>query len=141
MDYITCIARFEILAFPCNQFGGQEPTSNHEIKQFTCVRYRAKFPVFNKECKIISFLPVKCLLEKEQLITQGVAQQVGVNRPSTTLVYQFLKSSAGRFLSGLIKWNLKKFLVDKNGKVVERYLSTTSPFQIKVHFLLYFQAL
>ncbi|KAI9393669.1 hypothetical protein POPTR_006G265400v4 [Populus trichocarpa] len=95
---------FEILAFPCNQFGGQEPGSNPEIKQFACTRYKAEFPIFDK---------------------------VDVNGPSTAPVYQFLKSSAGGFLGDLIKWNFEKFLVDKNGKVVERYQPTTSPFQIE----------
>ncbi|KDP33501.1 hypothetical protein JCGZ_07072 [Jatropha curcas] len=95
---------FEILAFPCNQFGGQEPGSNPEIKQFACTRYKAEFPIFDK---------------------------VDVNGPNTAPVYQFLKSSAGGFLGDLIKWNFEKFLVDKNGKVVERYPPTTSPFQIE----------
>ncbi|KAF9623249.1 hypothetical protein IFM89_000738 [Coptis chinensis] len=95
----------EILAFPCNQFGGQEPGSNSEIKQFACTRCKAEFPIFDK---------------------------VDVNGPSTAPVYQFLKSSAGGFLGDLIKWNFEKFLVDKNGKVVERYPPTTSPFQIEV---------
>ncbi|XP_042507431.1 probable phospholipid hydroperoxide glutathione peroxidase [Macadamia integrifolia] len=94
----------EILAFPCNQFGGQEPGSNTEIKQFACTRFKAEFPIFDK---------------------------VDVNGPSTAPVYQFLKSSAGGFLGDLIKWNFEKFLVDKNGKVVERYPPTTSPFQIE----------
>ncbi|XP_059460434.1 phospholipid hydroperoxide glutathione peroxidase 1, chloroplastic-like [Corylus avellana] len=95
---------FEILAFPCNQFGGQEPGSNPEIKQFACTRFKAEFPIFDK---------------------------VDVNGPSTAPVYQFLKSNAGGFLGDLIKWNFEKFLVDKNGKVVERYPPTTSPFQIE----------
>ncbi|GAV80081.1 GSHPx domain-containing protein [Cephalotus follicularis] len=95
---------FEILAFPCNQFGGQEPGSNPQIKEFACTRFKAEFPIFDK---------------------------VDVNGPSTAPVYQFLKSSAGGFLGDLIKWNFEKFLVDKNGKVVERYPPTTSPFQIE----------
>ncbi|XP_018839583.1 probable phospholipid hydroperoxide glutathione peroxidase [Juglans regia] len=94
----------EILAFPCNQFGGQEPGSNPEIKQFACTRFKAEFPIFDK---------------------------VDVNGPNTAPVYQFLKSSAGGFLGDLVKWNFEKFLVDKNGQVVERYLSTTSPSQIE----------
>ncbi|WCJ30407.1 glutathione peroxidase 1 [Euphorbia peplus] len=94
----------EILAFPCNQFGGQEPGSNPEIKQFACTRFKAEFPIFDK---------------------------VDVNGPNTAPIYQFLKSSAGGFLGDLIKWNFEKFLVDKNGKVVERYPPTTSPFQIE----------
>ncbi|OMO90689.1 Glutathione peroxidase [Corchorus olitorius] len=95
---------FEILAFPCNQFGGQEPGSNPDIKKFACTRFKAEFPIFDK---------------------------VDVNGPNTAPVYQFLKSNAGGFLGDLIKWNFEKFLVDKNGKVVERYPPTTSPFQIE----------
>lgn len=63
-------------------------------------------------------------------------KQVDVNGPNTAPVYQFLKSSAGGFLGDLVKWNFEKFLVDKNGKVVERYPPTTSPFQIEVIILL-----
>ncbi|KAL0886012.1 hypothetical protein Bca101_009995 [Brassica carinata] len=96
--------RFEILAFPCNQFGGQEPGSNPEIKQSACTRFKAEFPIFDK---------------------------VDVNGPSTAPIYQFLKSNAGGFLGDLIKWNFEKFLIDKKGKVVERYPPTTSLFQIK----------
>ncbi|KAK9682893.1 hypothetical protein RND81_10G104700 [Saponaria officinalis] len=95
---------FEILAFPCNQFGGQEPGSNPEIKNFACTRFKAEFPIFDK---------------------------VDVNGPNTAPVYQFLKSSTDGFLGDLIKWNFEKFLVDKNGKVVERYPPTTSPLQIE----------
>ncbi|CAA0397180.1 unnamed protein product [Arabidopsis thaliana] len=95
---------FEILAFPCNQFGGQEPGSNPEIKQFACTRFKAEFPIFDK---------------------------VDVNGPSTAPIYKFLKSNAGGFLGDIIKWNFEKFLVDKKGKVVERYPPTTSPFQIE----------
>ncbi|KAG7567663.1 Glutathione peroxidase [Arabidopsis thaliana x Arabidopsis arenosa] len=95
---------FEILAFPCNQFGFQEPGSNSEIKQFACTRFKAEFPIFDK---------------------------VDVNGPSTAPIYEFLKSNAGGFLGGLIKWNFEKFLIDKKGKVVERYPPTTSPFQIE----------
>lgn len=95
---------FEVLAFPCNQFGGQEPGSNEEIKQFACTRFKAEFPIFDK---------------------------VDVNGPNTAPLYNFLKASAGGFLGGLIKWNFEKFLVDKNGKVVERYAPTTSPLQIE----------
>ncbi|XP_028792674.1 probable phospholipid hydroperoxide glutathione peroxidase [Neltuma alba] len=95
---------FEILAFPCNQFGGQEPGSNPEIKNFACTRFKAEFPIFDK---------------------------VDVNGPNTAPVYQFLKSNAGGFLGDLVKWNFEKFLVDKNGKVINRYPPTTSPFQIE----------
>ncbi|XP_031482972.1 probable phospholipid hydroperoxide glutathione peroxidase [Nymphaea colorata] len=95
---------FEILAFPCNQFGGQEPGTNPQIKEFACTRFKAEFPIFDK---------------------------VDVNGPNTAPVYQFLKSSTGGFLGDLIKWNFEKFLVNGEGKVVERYSPTTSPFQIE----------
>lgn len=67
-----------------------------------------------------------------------LAQQVDVNGPSTAPVYEFLKSSAGGFLGDLVKWNFEKFLLDKNGKVVERYPPTTSPFQIEVCVSIHF---
>lgn len=66
-------------------------------------------------------------------------RQVDVNGPSTAPIYDFLKSNAGGFLGGLIKWNFEKFLVDKKGKVVERYPPTTSPFQIEVRLRDYFR--
>nr|AYQ93004.1 glutathione peroxidase 7 [Rhodiola crenulata] len=98
----------EILAFPCNQFGFQEPGSNTQIKQFACTRFKAEFPIFDK---------------------------VDVNGPFTAPVYQFLKSSSGGFLGDIVKWNFEKFLVDKDGKVVERYAPTTSPLQIEASIL------
>ncbi|CAI7779438.1 unnamed protein product [Closterium sp. NIES-53] len=95
----------EILAFPCNQFGSQEPGSNEKIKEFACSRYRATFPLFDK---------------------------VDVNGPNAAPVYVFLRSQKGGGLLGdSIKWNFGKFLVDKEGKVVERYAPTTSPSAIQ----------
>uniref|UniRef100_A0A1J3E991 Glutathione peroxidase n=1 Tax=Noccaea caerulescens TaxID=107243 RepID=A0A1J3E991_NOCCA len=102
------IQGFEILAFPCNQFGGQEPESNPDIKRFVCTRFKAEFPIFDK---------------------------VDVNGPSTAPIYLFLKSESGGFLGDFIKWNFEKFLVDKKGRVVERYPPTTSPFQIEKDIL------
>ncbi|CAM6097417.1 unnamed protein product [Calypogeia fissa] len=94
-------AGLEILAFPCNQFGGQEPGSNEQIKEFACTRYKAEFPIFNK---------------------------VDVNGPNTAPLYQFLKKSkGGGILGDNIKWNFGKFLVNQDGVVVERYAPTTSP--------------
>ena len=55
-----------------------------------------------------------------------------MNGPNTAPIYQYLKANAGDFLGDLVKWNFEKFLVDKKGKVVERYPPTTSPFQIEV---------
>ncbi|XP_047324083.1 probable phospholipid hydroperoxide glutathione peroxidase [Impatiens glandulifera] len=94
----------EILAFPCNQFGGQEPGNNEQIIEFACTRFKAEYPIFDK---------------------------VDVNGANTSPIYKFLKSSKGGFLGDDIKWNFSKFLVDKDGNVVNRYAPTTSPLSIE----------
>lgn len=96
---------FEVLAFPCNQFGGQEPGSAADIRAFVD-GYGAKFPFFGK---------------------------VDVNGPNTHPLYGFLK--AGTTIMPDIKWNFGKFLVDKEGNVVERYAPTTSPATIEPDIL------
>lgn len=92
---------FEILAFPCNQFGQQEPGSDEEIQSFCNLNYSTTFPVFKK---------------------------IDVNGDTTHPLYNFLKDQAPG-LMGLkdIKWNFTKFLVDKSGKVLKRYASITKP--------------
>ncbi|KAJ6802810.1 putative glutathione peroxidase 2 [Iris pallida] len=95
---------FEILAFPCNQFGGQEPGSNDEIKEVACTRFKAEFPIFDK---------------------------IEVNGKEAAPLYKYLKSQKGGVLGDRIKWNFTKFLVTKDGKVVERYAPTTGPLKIE----------
>ena len=95
---------FEVLAFPCNQFGGQEPGSNEQIQEFACTRFKAEYPVFSK---------------------------VNVNGKEADPLYKFLKSSKGGFLGDSIKWNFTKFLVNRDGEVVDRYAPTTSPLSIE----------
>ncbi|XP_062074290.1 probable phospholipid hydroperoxide glutathione peroxidase isoform X1 [Humulus lupulus] len=94
----------EILAFPCNQFGAQEPGSNDEIVEFACTRFKAEYPIFDK---------------------------VDVNGDNAAPIYKYLKSSKGSLFGDSIKWNFSKFLVDKEGKVVDRYAPTTSPLSIE----------
>uniref|UniRef100_A0A2N9J2P8 Glutathione peroxidase n=1 Tax=Fagus sylvatica TaxID=28930 RepID=A0A2N9J2P8_FAGSY len=94
----------EILAFPCNQFGAQEPGNNEQILEFACTRFKAEYPIFDK---------------------------VDVNGDNATPLYKFLKSSKGSIFGDKIKWNFSKFLVDKDGKVVDRYAPTTSPLSIE----------
>ncbi|KAG8389374.1 hypothetical protein BUALT_Bualt02G0222600 [Buddleja alternifolia] len=96
---------FEILAFPCNQFLYQEPGSSEEAEQFACTRFKAEYPIF---------------------------QKVKVNGSSAAPVYKFLKASKGGFFGSSIKWNFTKFLVDKDGHVIKRYGTSTSPFAIEV---------
>ncbi|WVZ56864.1 hypothetical protein U9M48_007336 [Paspalum notatum var. saurae] len=94
----------EILAFPCNQFGGQEPGTNEEIVEFVCTRFKAKYPIFDK---------------------------VDVNGEDTAPIYKFLKSSKTGPFGDNIKWNFAKFLVDKQGHVREWYAPTTCPLSIQ----------
>lgn len=95
---------FEILAFPCNQFRGQEPGSSEEIQNVVCTRFKAEFPVFDK---------------------------VEVNGKNAEPLYKFLKDQKGGIFGDGIKWNFTKFLVNKEGKVVDRYAPTTAPLKIE----------
>jgi len=94
---------FEILAFPSNDFGGQEPASNEEIQKFCNLRFKVKFPLFEK---------------------------VAVKGDQAHPLFQYLTKESAR--KGSIKWNFSKFLVDQNGQVVDRFGSTTDPLSGKV---------
>jgi glutathione peroxidase len=94
-----------VLGFPCNQFGGQEPGDEAEIKNFCSLTYDVTFPMFAK---------------------------VDVNGPGTHPLYQFLKhSKPGLLGTEAIKWNFTKFLVSKDGQVVERFAPTDKPEDLK----------
>lgn len=94
----------EVLGFPCNQFGEQEPGTADEIRAFCEHNYDVSFPMFAK---------------------------IDVNGANTHPLYRFLKRSKPGILGplggGAIKWNFTKFLVDRNGRVVGRYASTKKP--------------
>jgi len=93
----------EILAFPCNQFGSQEPGSNDDIQQFCQLNYGVSFPVMAK---------------------------VNVNGPDAEPLFEYLKDQArGLMKTRAIKWNFTKFLVNKDGVVVKRYAPRTRPNQ------------
>jgi glutathione peroxidase len=95
----------EILAFPCNQFGAQEPGTNDEIKSFCTEKFNVTFPIFNK---------------------------IDVNGPNEDPLYTFLKSSKRGFLGYKpIEWNFAKFLINGNGDVIKRYLPSTKPKKIE----------
>jgi glutathione peroxidase len=92
---------FEVLAFPCNQFGGQEPGSADEIATFCSTTFDVTFPVFGK---------------------------VEVNGPNALPLFERLKADAPGLLgSKAIKWNFTKFLVDRDGRAVRRYAPQTKP--------------
>jgi glutathione peroxidase len=92
---------FEVLGFPCNQFGGQEPGTAEEIATFCSTKYDVTFPMFGK---------------------------VDVNGAKAHPLFEHLKAEKpGALGSKAIKWNFTKFLVNARGEVVERYGSSTTP--------------
>ena len=95
----------EILGFPCNQFGAQEPGSEADIIQFCHDNYAVTFPMFAK---------------------------IDVNGDNTHPLYKYLKSAAPGILgSEAIKWNFTKFLISRDGKFLKRYASSTKPEDIQ----------
>lgn len=95
---------FEILDFPCNQFGNQAPGSNSEIQSFCQLKYDTTFKLFSK---------------------------IDVNGENESPLYTYLKSQKGGLLGSKIKWNFTKFLVDKEGKVLARFAPTDRPEKIE----------
>ncbi|ABX43024.1 glutathione peroxidase [Lachnoclostridium phytofermentans] len=91
---------FEILDFPCNQFGNQAPGSNEEIASFCELKYNTTFRQFAK---------------------------IDVNGIKEEPLFTYLKSQQSGLLGEKIKWNFTKFLVDRNGNVVERFAPKTTP--------------
>ena len=90
---------FVVLGFPCNQFGGQEPGTNEEIKQFCTSKYDVTFPLFDK---------------------------IDVNGASRHPLYVLLAGETSPF-PGNIKWNFNKFLIGKDGKILKRFDSSVTP--------------
>ena len=90
---------FEVLAFPCNDFGGQEPGTNEEIQEFCSTTFGVTFPLFDK---------IKVLGDEKEPLYKKL-----INNPTTE--------------QGDIKWNFEKFLIAKNGEVVARYRSGVEP--------------
>ncbi|HFI0707392.1 TPA: glutathione peroxidase [Streptococcus suis] len=103
---------FVVLDFPCNQFLNQAPGSDEEINQTCSLNYGTTFPRFAK---------------------------IAVNGAETTPLYRYLKKEKSTLLGGRIEWNFTKFLVDRQGRVVKRYLPTTSPLKLKEDIELYLE--
>jgi len=95
---------FEILDFPCNQFGNQAPGSDEEIHEFCTLKYKTTFDQFAK---------------------------IEVNGENEIPLYTFLKKEQGGIMGSKIKWNFTKFLVDRNGNVVNRFAPTDTPEKIE----------
>lgn len=99
---------FVVLDFPCNQFANQAPGTEDEIVSFCQMKYNVSFPQFAK---------------------------IKVNGDEANALYKWLKEQKGGFFSKAIKWNFTKFLVDREGKVIERYAPTTKPEKIEKDIL------
>jgi glutathione peroxidase len=96
---------FEVLGFPCNQFGKQEPGDEEEIKTFCSLTYDVSFPMFAK---------------------------IDVNGSDASPLYEHLKAEApGMLGSKAVKWNFTKFLVDKKGNVLKRFAPKDTPEKIE----------
>ncbi|OFE14395.1 glutathione peroxidase [Humibacillus sp. DSM 29435] len=92
-----------VLGFPCNQFGGQEPGSEHEIGEFCQRNYGVSFPMFAK---------------------------VEVNGSGAHPLFEWLRSQKGGLIGNKIRWNFTKFLVARDGTVLQRYAPNTDPASI-----------
>tara|TARA_B100001559_G_scaffold253667_1_gene217531 strand:- start:955 stop:1443 length:489 start_codon:yes stop_codon:yes gene_type:complete len=96
---------FSVLAFPCNQFGGQEPGTNEEITEFCKLNYNNNFPIFSK---------------------------IDVKGDNAHPLFSFLtQERKGLLGTENIKWNFTKFLVNKEGEPVSRYAPSTTPDKIQ----------
>jgi glutathione peroxidase len=96
---------FEVLAFPCNQFMGQEPGTAEEIASFCSLTYDVSFPIFAK---------------------------IDVNGSGADPLWKWLKKEQGGLMGfDSIKWNFTKFLIDREGKVVSRYAPTDKPEELR----------
>jgi len=97
---------FEVLAFPSNDFAGQEPLDGEDLKQFCMIKYEAQYPIFDK---------------------------VHVKGKKAAPIFEFLsKKSLNGKVNSVPKWNFHKYLVDKEGQVVDYYYSITSPTSRKI---------
>ncbi|QIW95630.1 hypothetical protein AMS68_001148 [Peltaster fructicola] len=97
--------QFEVIGFPCNQFGGQDPGSNEEIQNFCVLNYKTNFKVLGK---------------------------TDVNGDNAEPVYKWMKQAKPGIMGlQMIKWNFEKFLIGKDGLVKGRWASTTKPESIK----------
>lgn len=95
---------FEIIGFPCNQFGGQDPDGEEEIATFCELNYGVTFPMMSK---------------------------INVNGKEEHPLYTYLKSEKGGVLGDKIKWNFTKFLISKEGEVVDRFAPQKEPEEIR----------
>lgn len=91
---------FSVIGFPCNQFGGQEPGSDEDIQEFCSINYHTTFPVMAK---------------------------IDVNGTNADPLYKYMKKQKSGQDGSTIEWNFAKFLIDRDGNVVNRYFPKVQP--------------
>lgn len=99
---------FIILAFPCNQFAGQEPGSEEEIVSFCQLNFGVSFPIFKK---------------------------VKVNGSEASPIFVYLKKELSEIFGSRVKWNFTKFLIDRSGRPLKRFAPTTTPKEIEEYLI------
>lgn len=96
---------FSVIGFPCNQFGGQEPGSDEDIQEFCSINYHTTFPVMAK---------------------------IDVNGSDADPLYKYMKKQQRGADGSTIEWNFAKFLIDRDGNVVKRYIPKAQPGDVAV---------
>ncbi|MCA0756144.1 glutathione peroxidase [Paenibacillus sp. N4] len=119
---------FEILGFPSNQFGEQEPGANSDVQSFCQLNHGVTFPLFAKtDVRGETAHPLFQYLTEE-----APFEGFDTSEPSGKMLNAFLSEKLPHFLEGnSVKWNFTKFLIDRDGRVVKRYESTDEPMSIK----------
>ena len=116
-----------IIGFPCNQFGEQEPGQNQDVESFCQLNYGVTFPLFSKvDVRGKNAHPLFNYLTSEAPFT-GL-----VDKPGGKMLHLKLQSEYPEFLiDDSIKWNFTKFLIDREGNVVKRFESVEAPFDME----------
>jgi glutathione peroxidase len=118
----------EILGFPSNQFGEQEPGANSDVQKFCQLNYGVTFPLFAKtDVRDETAHPLFRYLTEE-----APFDGFDITEPSGKMLSAFLQEKLPHFLEGnSVKWNFTKFLIDREGNVIKRFESTDEPLNMK----------
>ncbi|RFU60799.1 glutathione peroxidase [Peribacillus glennii] len=119
---------FQIVAFPSNQFAEQEPLKDGEITEFCALNHGVNFPIFKKiDVRDDNAHPLYTYLT-----SQKPFEGFNMDHPVSKLLMSILKERHPHYLLGdSIKWNFTKFLINREGNVVNRFESTTEPFEME----------
>ncbi len=119
---------FEVLGFPCNQFMNQEPGTGEDIKSFCSLNYGVEFPIFEKVD--VNGKDTHPLFE--YLKHNSTFKGLDLTHPTGKILDAMLKEKYPEYTIGNeIRWNFTKFLIDKQGNVVQRFESTDEPMDIE----------